>query len=198
LALAGCASSQPKPADSTSSVCVSPLPDLIKNQLRVFKGNYPERFSVYNFIIPKDLSTRESMNDFVILSILTFTQKTTDLPIQHVRGIALEKKSFYEYPSIFEFPIIKNNYFVDQKNAKHEYLEQDVHIVLPMEHLKQKESFELVLKEKNGKIPLFESPVEIHLPDVLKTKWDETRKPDMVLAAKLVFETYCLLNDSLQ
>lgn len=173
----------------TESTCVSPLPSLIKQQLDVFKGNYPEQFAVYHIIAPTDPEATEKLNHYGILTVLFFSKMPKDFSVRKVRSKNLEAKAFYEYPSVFEFPIQKNVHFTTHDGNEEEFIEQDLYTIFPTEHLKMKSSWELETIT-GKKIPLFTSPMKG--AEKLGAKPRSEELPDMKQLAQLVLDEYCM------
>lgn len=194
LITAACSSSEKK-VESVSSgnqPCVSPLPVLLRQQLKIFRDPFPHRFAVYNFIIPKDEASQAQLKGYGILSVFFYTQNRGDLSLISTGSRSAEKKSFYRYPSVFEFPILKNAGFRSQSGKNYDYLEQDIHVLFPIEHLDVKSVWEIEMNGGNGKVPLFESPLEgVSFQEIKKSSSEQ--RPNLTFAAEMILDTYCIL-----
>ncbi|MCM0607215.1 MAG: hypothetical protein KA715_14085 [Xanthomonadaceae bacterium] len=171
------------------SECKSPLIELVQNQIALFGEEYPEQFAIYNFIIPTDIVSVQKLNHYGILTLLFFSRNPKDYSIKKVGSKSIEEKSFYEYPSVFEFPIHKNVIFKTKGGKKLDYIEQDLHVLVPAHQLSEKKVWELVTK-KGLKIPLFNSPIPGS--EKLKEKPQKEKEPDLAFSAQTVLSTYCI------
>lgn len=183
LSLAACSHTQEQPKQA----CVSPLPDLISKQISVFGDNYPDQFAVFHFITLKDSN---ELNHYGVLTVLFFSRVSSDYTIKHLGSKSYEQKSFYQYPSIFGFPILKNVHFDTNSGKRFDYIEQDLHVLFPAHHLSEKNIWELVTS-KGAKIPLFQSPIPG--AESFTSKPDPKIKPDFKLASEIVLASYCML-----
>lgn len=121
--------------------------------------------------------------------MIFFSKDPKDYTLRKVGSKSPEHKAFYEYPSVFKFPIQKNVSFQKADGSKIDYIEQDLHVLFPAYHLGQKQLWELETKGAK-RIPLFQSPLKG--TETMSEKPLNGLEPDLDTATEIVLDTYCL------